>query len=121
MPAVRGTFADESAGTGGAFKYLSVDFNSPVGQHPSGVATILTRSRVKRLPCGKMACTDQSWGGCQNANHTEPKLIEQVFDAARTAGVAPSGTLTMNIHWRPTGETKAKNVPCANCKKGICG
>ena len=74
----------------------------------------------------KMACSKKSWGGCQNANHTEPKLIEQVFDAAKKAGVptggAPGslGTLTMNIHWRPTGETKVQNVPCPNCAKGIC-
>jgi Domain of unknown function (DUF4150) len=74
----------------------------------------------------KMACTKKSWGGCQNANHTEPKLLEQVFDAARKAnvpmpGAAGSlGTLTMNINWKPTGETKVKNNPCPNCKKGIC-
>jgi hypothetical protein len=73
-----------------------------------------------------MGCSGNSWGGCQNANHTEPKLIEQVFDATRQAGVPTSGppgslgTLTMNIHWRPTGETKAKSDPCPNCKKGIC-
>jgi len=74
----------------------------------------------------KMACTKKSWGGCQMANHTEPKLIEQVFDAAKKAGAKMGGaagslgTLTMNIHWRPTGSTKAKSVPCKNCEKGIC-
>jgi hypothetical protein len=74
----------------------------------------------------KMACSKKSWGGCQNANHTEPKLIEQVFDAAKKSKIpmpaAPGalGTLTMNINWRPTGETKTKSDPCKNCEKGIC-
>ena len=39
----------------------------------------------------KMACTKKSWGGCQMANHTEPKLIEQVFDAAKKAGAKMGG------------------------------
>lgn len=72
------------------------------------------------------ACTSDSWGGPLFANHTEPKLIEQVFDAAKQLNLpmpaAPGslGTLTMNIQWRPTGETDISDQPCSSCKSGIC-
>lgn len=61
-----------------------------------------------------MACNDTQWGAAGNNNHTEPKLIEQIFEAAgspkkpRTAGSL--GTLRMRI----------SRTVCPRCQKGIC-
>jgi hypothetical protein len=108
-----------SRGRGGTFMKAV----SSQGRVKSGKRAGYAKSRKGNQ---KMACTKKSWGGCQNANHTEPKLLEQVFDAARKSKIpmpaAPGalGTLMMNIHWKPTGKTKPKSDPCPNCLKGIC-
>lgn len=61
----------------------------------------------------KMACTGKEWGAGGNNNHTEPKLIEQLFP---TPG---SGTLTMRIFHKPAG-ANADAEPCTRCREGIC-
>jgi hypothetical protein len=77
----------------------------------------------------KMACTNKKWKtkgehGKRKANHTEPKLIEQIFDAARANKIpmpaAPGslGKLRMSIHWKSGGEVRPD--PCPNCQKGVC-
>jgi hypothetical protein len=77
-------------------------------------------------PAGQqMACSENSWGGDINSNHTEPKLIEQIFDAARDQGISmpatpPAlGTLKMSIYHKPAGQD-ADAEPCGRCQKGIC-
>jgi Domain of unknown function (DUF4150) len=77
-------------------------------------------------PAGqRMACSRERWGGDINSNHTEPKLIEQIFSAARREGISmpaspPAlGTLKMNIYHKPAGED-ADAEPCGRCKTGIC-
>jgi len=75
-----------------------------------------------------MSCTDQSAGGNQRRNHTEPKLIEPEF--------AGGGSITMKIHHAEWKKVKGKIVrdpetgkpselledamPCDQCKKAIC-
>jgi hypothetical protein len=64
-----------------------------------------------------MACSDVQYGSSGYNNHTEPKLIEQIFDAARennismpTKNPGALGKLKMSI---------SREV-CARCQKGIC-
>jgi Domain of unknown function (DUF4150) len=66
-----------------------------------------------RGPREKMSCTRTEWGAGGNNNHTEPKLIEQLFP---TPG---SGTLRMSIFHKPAG-ANADSEPCTRCRKGIC-
>jgi hypothetical protein len=74
----------------------------------------------------KRACTSGSAGGGRMANHTEPKIIEQIFQAARTAGAsmptaAPGlGKLTMNVYHKPPDPERADAKPCPSCEKEIC-
>ena len=73
-----------------------------------------------------MACTDEQWGSSGLNNHTEPKLMEQVFDAPGAAGAAPNavpgslGTMTMDIYHCNVNEGTVDSNPCGRCSCGIC-
>jgi hypothetical protein len=71
-----------------------------------------------------MGCTDEQWGSSGLNNHTEPKLMEQVFDAAgRPNATAPAGslgTMTMNIYHCNINEGTVDADPCPRCECGIC-
>jgi len=79
-----------------------------------------------RAPDETMACTDEQWGSSGLNNHTEPKLMEQVFDAPGAAGAAPGaaggslGTMTMNIYHCNVNEGTVDSDPCPRCECGIC-
>jgi hypothetical protein len=77
-----------------------------------------------RPPNQTMACTDEQWGAGGNNNHTEPKLIEQIFDAARQLGVgmptAPGGVGTLKMQINHKSGSGTDNEPCERCQKGIC-
>jgi hypothetical protein len=71
----------------------------------------------------KMACTGDSGGGGQYANHTEPKLVSAIFDEAKKLGIKPPtplGTLKMNIHWPSAQSPKTSEDPCSHCDKWVC-
>src|ERR1019366_3603625 len=71
-----------------------------------------------------MACTDEQWGAGGNNNHTEPKLIEQIFDAAKQLGVGmptpPGGLGTLRMQINHKGGSLPDNEVCPRCQKGIC-
>lgn len=108
---------------------------SPPGGGPGTFMAAMTRQDLirsgsrngfarSRPPDQTIACTDQQYGSGGPNNHTEPKLIENVFWAAGnpTSPGAPGslGTLTMNIHHQPQPPEAADCEPCGSCRKAIC-
>lgn len=70
-----------------------------------------------------MACSQEQWGAGGNNNHTEPKIIEQIFEAAgNPTAPTPLGSLVMNIFHVPGGNPAppGDNIPCPRCHHGIC-
>ena len=77
----------------------------------------------KKNDSDEMPCTDESAGGNQRRNHTEPKLIVPEHGGG--------GSITMKIHhqfWKKNDkgnivkpkELLSDAMPCDQCKKAIC-
>jgi hypothetical protein len=77
-----------------------------------------------------MACSGKEYGASsprksavenqKTRNHTEPKLMEPIFQAAGASGGGkPLGTLTMKIFHKDVGKP-ADAMPCDSCKEAIC-
>jgi hypothetical protein len=71
-----------------------------------------------------MGCTSEEWGSSGLNNHTEPKLMEQVFSAAgNPSSPGPPGslgTMTMNIYHCNVNAGTVDSDPCPRCECGIC-
>lgn len=98
--------------TGGGINCVLMMAVTPQPYIRSGVSNAFAQPR----PSGQtMACNpNEEWGDGGSNNHTEPKIIEQIFEAAgnpATLGLPGSlGKLKMNI---------SRDV-CPRCQKGIC-
>jgi hypothetical protein len=77
-----------------------------------------------RPPDQRMGCSSEEWGSSGLNNHTEPKLMEQVFEAAGNpttpGGPGSLGTMTMNIYHCNTTNGTVDSDPCPRCECGIC-
>lgn len=67
----------------------------------------------------QVACSAASWGGIRNCNHTEPKILEQIFDSVGRQGTGPAGSVTMRIQWHQGGGLP-RPVPCPVCHTKMC-
>lgn len=107
---------EKASSTQGAITTKAVDQNEKVSrQSRDGYASTNSKDT--------MSCSEESAGGNQNRNHTEPKLIEPK--------VKKGGKITMKIHhqfWAKSDdgriieprELKSDAMPCDQCKKAIC-
>jgi hypothetical protein len=79
-----------------------------------------TKFAESRPPDQAIGCSDHEYGFMKN-NHTEPKLMEEIFSGAGGAGgpAGSLGTLTMNINYVKVGK-KPTNWICDSCIDGIC-
>ena len=76
-----------------------------------------------RKPPEKVACTQDTWGGPDSSsvgenracNHTEPKILGQIFDGVGGQG----GAVTMRIQWHQNGGDP-QPIPCPNCHIKMC-
>jgi hypothetical protein len=128
---MRGNSLRPSASNGG-YTVTTASYTGPGGSvfMPAATPMDLIRSNQQngfapaRPGNQTMACCPEQWGAGGNNNHTEPKLIEQIFTAAgnpTVAGVAGSlGSLVMSIFHCPGGNVPADNIPCPRCATGIC-